>query len=213
MVVTVEQMKALEKRADQAGLSYLRMMENAGQAAVEAMLREKPSIRTAAVFCGKGNNGGDGLVVARLLKQRGIGVLLILAEGKPVTTDAATNLFLAVREDIPMVFGVKLTEDDIAWITNCDAVVDGMYGTGFHGALRIEGEICCGAFNRAKGLKVALDVPSGVNADTGEIAQGAVRADLTVAFHAAKACHEKAAAQCGRVEVADIGITAALGNA
>lgn len=213
MVVTVEQMKALEKRADQAGLSYLQMMENAGRAAVEAMLHAKPSIRTAAVFCGKGNNGGDGLVVARLLKQRGIGVLLILAEGKPVTTDAATNLFLAVREDIPMVFGVKLTEDDIAWITNCDAVVDGMYGTGFHGALRIEGQICCGAFNQAKGLKVALDVPSGVSADTGEIAPGAVRADLTVAFHACKACHEKAASQCGRVEVADIGIAAALENA
>lgn len=209
-MITVEQMKALERRADEAGLSYLQMMENAGCAAVDALIQEKPGVRTAAVFCGKGNNGGDGLVVARLLRQRGIGVLIVLAEGKPVTPDAMTNLFLAVREDIPMVFGVKLTQDDIDWITNCDAVIDGIYGTGFHGDLRIEGELCCGAFNQAKGLKVALDVPSGVNADSGEIASGAVRADLTVAFHDGKTCHQKAAAQCGKVVVADIGINAVL---
>ena len=209
-MITVEQMKALEKQADQAGLSYLQMMENAGSKAVEVLLREKPGVRTAAVFCGKGNNGGDGLVVARLLRQRGIGVLIILAEGKPVTPDAMTNLFLAVREDIPMVFGIKLTQDDIAWITNCDAVIDGIYGTGFPGELRIEGELCCGAYNQAKGLKVALDVPSGINADSGEIASGAIRADLTIAFHDNKVCHTRAAEQCGKVVVADIGIGAAL---
>lgn len=209
-MVTVKEMKDLERRADAAGLSYLQMMENAGRAAVEAMLQEKPQIRTVSIFCGKGNNGGDGLVVARLLRQRGIGVLIILAEGKPVTPDATTNLFLAAREDIPMVFGVKLTEEDIAWITNCDAVVDGIYGTGFHGELRLEGEICCGAFNHAKGLKVALDIPSGVHADTGEIAAGAAKADLTVVFHAEKKCHLAAAEQCGKIIVADIGIDTAL---
>ena len=211
-MITVEQMKALEKQADQAGLSYLMMMENAGSKAVEVLLCEKPGVRTAAVFCGKGNNGGDGLVVARLLRQRGIGVLIILVEGKPVTPDAMTNLFLAAREDIPMVFGIKLTQDDIAWITNCDAVIDGIYGTGFHGELRIEGELCCGAYNQAKGLKVALDVPSGVNADSGEIASGAIRADLTIAFHDNKVCHTRAAEQCGKVVIADIGIGAALKN-
>ena len=209
-MVTVEQMKALERRADAAGLSYLQMMENAGSAAVDILLEEKPGTHTAAVFCGKGNNGGDGLVAARILRQKGIGVLIVLAEGKPVTPDAMTNLFLAAREDIPMVFGIKLTKDDIDWITNCDAVIDGIYGTGFHGELRIEGELCCGAFNRAKGLKVALDVPSGVNADSGQIAQGAIRADLTVAFHDIKACHQKAASQCGKVVTAEIGISAVL---
>lgn len=205
-MVTVQEMKELEKRADAAGLSYLQMMENAGRAAVEILLRERPQLRTVSVFCGKGNNGGDGLVMARLLRQKGLGVLIVFVEGKPVTPDATTNLFLAAREDIPMVFGVKLTEEDIAWITDCDAVVDGIYGTGFHGELRIDGELCCGVFNQAKGFKMALDIPSGVNADTGEVAKGAVCADLTVVFHEEKACHRIAIEQCGRIEVADIGI-------
>ena len=205
-MVTVKEMKELERQADAAGLSYLQMMENAGRSAVEQIFLHIPNLRTAAIFCGKGNNGGDGLVMARLLKKRGIGVLIILAEGKPVTQDALTNLFLAAREDIPMVFGVKLTEEDIAWITNCDTVVDGIYGTGFHGELRLEGEICCGVFNEAKGLKVALDIPSGMNADTGTIAQGAVKADMTVVFHEEKMCHRVCQEQCGQIVVADIGI-------
>ena len=186
------------------------MMENAGSAAVTAILTKKPTIRTVSIFCGKGNNGGDGLVMARLLRKQGIGVLIILAEGKPVTPDALTNLFLAAREDIPMVFGVKLTEEDIDWITSCDAVVDGIYGTGFHGELRLEGEVCCGVFNQSKGLKVALDVPSGLNADSGEAAAGAINADLTVTFHDEKKCHQIAAERCGEIVIADIGINAAL---
>ena len=209
-MVTVKEMKELEKRADEAGLSYLQMMENAGQAAVDVLLREKPYLRTVSIFCGKGNNGGDGLVMARLLRQKGIGVLIIFVEGKPVTPDAITNLFLAAREDIPMVFGIKLTEEDITWITNCDAVVDGIYGTGFHGELHLDGEVCCGIFNQAKGFKMALDIPSGVNADTGEIAKGAICADLTVVFHEEKACHFVSKNQCGRIVVADIGIEKAI---
>lgn len=205
-MVTVNEMKELERQADVAGLSYLQMMENAGKAAVEQLLIKKPDLCTVSIFCGKGNNGGDGLVMARLLRQQGIRVLIIFVEGKPVTPDALTNLFLAAREDIPMVFAVKLTEDDIAWILNCDAVVDGIYGTGFHGELRIEGELCCGLFNKSNGFKLALDIPSGVNADTGEIASGAVKTDVTVVFHEEKRCHQVALEQCGEIIVVDIGI-------
>ena len=135
IMVTVKEMKELERQADAKGLSYLQMMENAGKAAVEQLLLKRPMVRTVSIFCGKGNNGGDGLVMARLLRQQEIGVLVILAEGKSVTPDALTNLFLAAREDIPMVFGVKLSEEDIQFILNCDAVIDGIYGTGFHGEL------------------------------------------------------------------------------
>jgi NAD(P)H-hydrate epimerase len=210
IMVTVKEMKELERQADTKGLSYLQMMENAGKAAVEQLLAKRPMIRTVSIFCGKGNNGGDGLVMARLLRQQGIGVLIVLAEGKSVTPDALTNLFLAAREDIPMVFGVKLSEEDIQWILNCDAVIDGIYGTGFHGELRIEGEICCGIFNKAKGFKLSLDVPSGINADTGAAATGAIKADATVVFHEEKRCHQIGLEHCGEIITVDIGIRDAL---
>ncbi len=204
--VTASRMKQIEKQANDAGLSYLQMMENAGTAAADALLREVPDLRTAAIFCGTGNNGGDGYVMARLLKKRGADVLLILTGGKPKTPDATTNFYLAAMEDIPMVTGDQLNADDLSLILSADAVVDAIYGTGFHGELPLEGEICCGVINRAKGLKLAVDLPSGVACDTGEIAPGAVRADRTVTFHAMKPCHTLAADQCGTVEVADIGI-------
>ena len=85
-----------------------------------------------------------------------------------------------------------------------------MYGTGFHGTLRPEGLAAARRMNDAPGRVLALDLPSGLEADSGTAAEGAVQADLTVTFHAAKPCHRLAAAQCGRVEVADIGIGTAL---
>ena len=204
--VTAAQMKAIEQATDAGGLSYLRMMENAGQAVYDAILREKPEIRSAAVFCGTGNNGGDGFVVARLLRERGAAVLLVLCGGKPKTPDAVTNLYRAVMMNIPLVMATHLTEEDTDFILGCDCVVDGLFGTGFHGELDLEYEVCCGIFNKSRGLKVAVDLPSGTVCDTGEGAPGGVTADLTVTFHRPKPCHVLAPDRCGTVTVADIGI-------
>lgn len=206
MIVTAAQMKEIEDRANQNGLSYLQMMENAGRGACDVLLSRLPRIKTAAVFCGSGNNGGDGLVAARLLRQRGVGVLIILASGKPKTPDALTNLYLAAMLDIPIVTGSLLSREDAVFIAGCDAVIDGIYGTGFHGQLTLEGEICCGAINSAGGLKLALDLPSGVECDSGRVAQGAVKADITAAFHALKPCHSLSGDMCGSVQVVGIGI-------
>lgn len=204
--VTAAQMKEIERAADAGGLSYLRMMENAGQAVVDAMLREKPEIKSAAVFCGTGNNGGDGLVVARLLREKGVAVLPVLCGGKPKTPDAVTNLYRVVMMNIPLVMATHLTEEDTDFILGCDCVVDALFGTGFHGELDLEYEVCCGIFNKSRGLRVAVDLPSGTVCDTGEGAPGGCTADLTVTFHRAKPCHILAPDRCGRVTVADIGI-------
>ena len=87
-----------------------------------------------------------------------------------------------------------------------DVLVDGVCGTGFHGDLRPDAMLAARWMNTASGAVLALDIPSGVECDTGRIAPGAVQADCTVTFHAAKPCHTLAAAQCGEVVVADIGI-------
>lgn len=209
--VTAAEMKQLEQRADAAGLSYRQMMENAGAAAARLALRAVPEAKSAAIFCGKGNNGGDGFVAARHLANAGLAVRLYLVEGEPMTTDAVYNCGLARDMGLPVLALDALNQPEQAeFLKNADLVLDGVYGTGFHGALRPAGLAAARWMNEAPGRVLALDLPSGLEADSGIAAEGAVQAELTVTFHAAKPCHRLAAAQCGRVEVADIGITAVL---
>ena len=209
--VTAAEMKRLEQQADAAGLSYRQMMENAGAAAAALALRAWPEAKSAAVFCGKGNNGGDGFVAARHLANAGLAVRLYLVEGEPVTTDAIYNCGLVREMGLPVLAADALDEPEQAdFLQNADIILDGVYGTGFHGTLRPEGLAAARWMNEAPGRVLALDLPSGLEADSGTAAEGAVQADLTVTFHAAKPCHRLAAAQCGRVEVADIGIGTAL---
>ena len=209
--VTAAEMKQLEQRADAAGLSYRQMMENAGAAAAGLALRAVPEAKSDAIFCGKGNNGGDGFVAARHLANAGLAVRLYLVEGEPVTTDAVYNCGLARDMGLPVLALDALNQPEQAeFLKGADLVLDGVYGTGFHGALRPAGLAAARWMNEAPGKVLALDLPSGLEADSGNAAEGAVQAELTVTFHAAKPCHRLAAAQCGRVEVADIGITAVL---
>ena len=209
--VTAAEMKRLEQQADAAGLSYRQMMENAGAAAAALALHTWPGAKSAAVFCGKGDNGGDGFVAARHLANAGLAVRLYLVEGEPVTTDAIYNCSLAREMGLPVLAADALDEPEQAdFLQSADIILDGVYGTGFHGTLRPEGLAAARRMNEAPGKVLALDLPSGLEADSGTAAEGAVRADLTVTFHAAKPCHRLAAAQSGRVEVADIGIGTAL---
>ncbi|MEA4920365.1 MAG: NAD(P)H-hydrate epimerase [Clostridiaceae bacterium] len=212
MAVTRSQMKEIEMRADACGLSYLEMMENAGKAAFDALIAERPLIKTAAVFCGNGNNGGDGFVLARMLKQNGVSVLIIMAVGEPKTHDAAKNMNLASVLGIPFVKGPALSAEDIGFISSTGAVVDAIYGTGFHGRLPLEAEKCCAVINTSKGLKMSLDLPSGLECDTGSAADGTVLADMTVVFHALKPCHIISPHICGKIVLADIGIDKALNS-
>lgn len=209
MEVTVTQMKQIEHDADVAGLSYTQMMENAGQAAARVFL-EKKDFRTAAVFCGTGNNGGDGFVLARALHEAGKQVRLILVGGNPKTPDAILNWKKAQALNIPVKLMDDLTEEDRTWILNADAVVDALYGTGFHGELRPAGRAACNLINQSKGLCLALDLPSGLNADTGLAAEGTVQADLTVTFHASKPCHRLNPKKCGETEIMSIGVESVL---
>ncbi len=209
MEVTVSQMKEIEKNADAHGLSYTQMMENAGQAAAQLLLKEGPlHMETAVVLCGSGNNGGDGFVLARALHGQRVWVELVLVESMPKTPDAILNWERAKKLGIPVTELENLTPSQKEEILTADAVVDAVYGTGFHGELRPSGLKAAELFNKAQGFKLALDLPSGLAADTGKAAQGAMRADMTVAFHAAKACHRLAAEYCGRVKAASIGIEA-----
>ena len=215
--VSCDRMKELERATDESGLSYYQMMENAGNIAANRIneitmatrQRPHPSERqlTARIYCGKGNNGGDGFVVARLLKQKGWDVSLVLVDGEPQTPDAITNYGLAKELGIPVAdLGAKADRPDV--------VVDAIYGTGFHGRLREKGAAAAAEIADAKAAEsvvFALDIPSGMGGDLtdeSELDERCVKADHTVTFHAKKAVHlqDFAAKYCGQVIVADIGI-------
>ena len=205
-VVTAAQMKAIEQAGNAHGLPYLQMMENAGLAAYAALKKQLPQGGALLVVCGKGNNGGDGFVIARAAALDGWRVTVLLAEGDPKTPDAITNF--------ERLSGLPVTvshESTALEAQPFDAVVDALYGTGFHGSLRPAGFAACTLINRqhrAGAFVLAVDLPSGINTDTGEVANGAVQADLTVTFDSCKPLHlaQSSAPLCGKVTCADIGI-------
>ena len=207
-IVTAAQMKEIEQAGDAHGLPYLQMMENAGMAAYAELQKQFSHPGRLLVVCGKGNNGGDGFVIARAAAKDGWSVTILLAEGEPKTADAILN-FERLRS-LPVHI---CTDGSVLETQSFAAVVDALYGTGFHGELRPSGLAACELMRRLHNggaFALAVDLPSGINADTGAVAEGAVRADLTVTFHRAKPLHYMpgSAHYCGEVVVADIGIGA-----
>ena len=198
-------MKEIERKADAAGLSYYQMMENAGTGAYRIICERYPEADRYIIFIGKGNNAGDGCVVARLAAKDGKKAELITVEGNPVTTDAITNFGLLKSLPVEIKPVDRITDLNI---TEGTILIDAVYGTGFHGVLRPAGEKACRLINGISAPVIALDVPSGVNCDSCEAAKNAVEADLTISFHAFKPVHENEAAKkyCGESVISPIGI-------
>ncbi len=205
-IVTAAQMKEIERAGDVHGLPYLQMMENAGMSAYAELQKQFPHPGRLLVVCGKGNNGGDGFVIARAAAKDRWTVTVLLAEGEPKTADAIIN-FERLRS-LP----VNICFDCSALKTqNFTVVVDALYGTGFHGELRPSGLAACGLMNHLHkngAFVLAVDLPSGINTDTGEVTEGAAHADLTVTFDSYKPLHvaDSSAPLCGKIVCADIGI-------
>ena len=211
-MVTSAQMKEIERRANEAGLSYYQMMENAGIGAAEQMSSKGPVAgKRVLLFCGKGNNGGDGFVVARKLAEKGASVKLVLAEGEPKTVDAIKNWQICETMSIPMI-GLEEETEIRHSVEAADLIVDGIYGTGFHGELREPVRTITRMINRSKAAVYALDIPSGLNGDTGDANDDTVCADWTIVFHQLKPAHldEKSLKYCGQIICISIGIEALL---
>lgn len=207
-VLTAAEIRGLESCAVESGVSMETLMENAG-AEVAAAVTEKMDVtgKKTVILCGKGNNGGDGFVAARKLFEAGCCVHICLADGVPGTPGAArTNYLRAQRLGVPICALEQADEAEKAFLRTAQAVVDAVTGTGFHGQLRENARLAAQLINGAQGFVLALDVPSGIEADTGRAAEGAVKAALTVTFHAKKPCHRLAKGHCGEVRVARIGI-------
>lgn len=198
-----EEMRAADAWAiEERGIPSLELMERAGEGLAGVVARHAPAGRVAVV-CGKGNNGGDGLVAARHLRAAGREVdVLLLWPAEALTPDSQAMLE-RLGGDPPLPYGPERLD-------GAGVIVDALLGTGSAGAPRdpIAGAI--DAVNAADATRVAADIPSGVDASTGEVAGDAFRADATAAFHRAKPglWIHPGKAHAGRVEVLDIGIPA-----
>jgi ADP-dependent NAD(P)H-hydrate dehydratase / NAD(P)H-hydrate epimerase len=200
-----ESMRAADSWAiEERGIASLELMETAGQAVAEAAA-EVSGTGPARVVCGKGNNGGDGLVAARALAETGYDAqALLLWPPEELSDDARANL---VR--LPESAARQVEKGDLAEaLEGSGVVVDAIFGTGFSGAPRAPADAAIEAINACGAPVVAADIASGVDASTGEVEGAAVEADVTVTFHAAKIGHWVAPGKwhTGELRVAEIGI-------
>lgn len=201
-ILTTEQMAEAEQRTAARGVAFLILMENAGRAvADEAARMVRPGSRIA-VLCGPGNNGGDGFVAARLLRERGFDVRVsLLGERVALKGDAAE-----MARRWPLV--VRAASPDA--LQSMDLVIDALFGAGLSRALTDDAAELVEAVN-ASGLNVlSVDVPSGLNGNSGTNDGPVVRATRTVTFYRKRPGHllMPGRALCGTVIVADIGISA-----
>lgn len=216
LVLTREETRQVDKRAvEQWGLSSLVLMENAGRGAADSLLQLDRAPRQVSIFCGKGNNGGDGFVMARHLHLRGVSVeVFIFHDPETFSADALSNFKILKKCGIAChsLPAPSKSTDLKAQLESCchkaTWLVDALLGTGSSGPPRPPLDQVISWINQASAQRLALDVPSGLDCDTAEVARVAVQADQTFTFAAAKPglLMPRAAGYVGQLKVCDIGL-------
>ena len=217
-ILTAEQMREADRRTiDELGIPGIVLMESAGRAVVNEILRRYHHLAPGPilVLCGKGNNGGDGLVVARTLRQNGWQVTtVVLAEEASISGDARLYLDILQRLDAPVEFAADLicVETLLARLPAPALIVDALFGTGLSSPVGGHYAVAIEWMNRSRAPKIAIDIPSGLDATSGAILGSVLYADLTVTLAAAKLGQMiyPGVNCCGELVVAEIGIPQAF---
>jgi hydroxyethylthiazole kinase-like uncharacterized protein yjeF len=219
-ILTSAEMGAADRRtAEQFGVPLAELMENAGTAAARFCLRRYPAAQRVVVLCGKGNNGGDGFVAARVLAAAGVDVAVLLLGREDELKGEAARAIARLRAEAPEV-AIRLVADEAALaaasgaIASAELLVDAVVGTGFKPPLHGIAATLQKIVAQSNTPVVAVDLPSGWDADSfDQTAQGAFRADAVVTFTAPKLAHvfghlagsPQAGPAIGPVVVAEIG--------
>ncbi|MBR9979749.1 MAG: NAD(P)H-hydrate epimerase, partial [Desulfatitalea sp.] len=214
IVVTAAEMQAMDRKTiEEIGIPGRVLMENAGRGATRVFLEHlyKEGTGRVGVIAGRGNNGGDGLVIARYLVQRGIDVrVFLLATRDRLQGDAAANGQLLTALNIPVVeipdaAGFTARQNEMR---HCDHWIDALFGTGLNSDVRGYFKEVIQFINACKRPVLAVDIPSGLNSDTGQPCGLCIQATATVTFGHPKVGHlvEPGAGFCGRTHLVDIGI-------
>ncbi len=218
--LTCDQIRRIDRMAiEELGIPGVVLMENAGRraaAVVRRLVRRRLALSCSearvVIVCGGGNNGGDGYVIARHLANWGLQVeVYSTVDPQVLGGDAATNATIAGRMGLaihPIIDSAQLAAQCGTW-SRAHVLVDALLGTGFRGPIRDHAASVIRCVNESgAAMVVAVDIPSGLDGDSGEAPAGAVKADVTVTFVAAKQGFDApfAKALVGRVVVAGIGI-------
>jgi len=208
--ITPEEMAALERGASEHGLSVKDLMENAGRGVAEFVLSRYGQAKRVCVVCGGGNNGGDGLVAARHLLARCVVKVVLLTTPEKIRTEesrenwyalSGTSAELHVADD-----SASLAESS-SIIEEAEVIVVAIFGTGLKGGVVNEPYASAiSMVNRSRAVKVAVDLPSGIDPGTGAASRPSVRADVTLALHLPKIGLKGREEFTGEVVVVPIGI-------
>ena len=206
MEITVKQMMQIEENGHKMGFLKKFMMENAGAAAVRRLEEQYGNLtsKNILVFAGLGNNGGDALVMGRHLAGRNSNITIVLL-GMPEkikTEESRWNW-----EILGKMNSIKLiTDSKINLKQKPDIIIDGILGTGISGTISEPYASAIQFINESSAFKLAVDVPSGLDPDTGNTSNIFVKADLTITFHKMKVGMPKRTDLCGKIFVEKIGI-------
>lgn len=215
-ILSSEQIKRVENEANENGLSFLRLMENAGTACAKVIRNkfDKTALRRVLVVCGKGKNGGDGFVIARKLHENGYKVKVLLALGIP-KADTASEMFSRLDEiDIPILEYLTDNKQAKQEILESEILVDCIFGTGFSSEPDEMLSELFGLINSSDAYTVSIDLPSGFYTDSSELCSSTVQPDMTVSVIALKhsLVYPPSSLKAGEVKCVGIGISEKIMN-
>lgn len=209
-ILLSSQIKEIEALADNNGISYLRLMENAGSACAKVIRNEfdDSGLRNVTIVCGKGKNGGDGFVIARKLFENGYKVNVLLALGEPVADNAVEMYTRLVKLGVDVEIFDMDNRNQVDRIEKSDIIVDCIFGTGFSGAPDDSLSKLFRLISDSRGVVISVDLPSGLCADECTVAGEVVRADITISIIALKysLVYYPSASFAGEIKVVSIGV-------
>ena len=214
--LTREEMRELDRKAiEEYKIPGIILMENAGRNVAEEILKmlDDPQQAKVAILCGKGNNGGDGFVVARHLHNHSISVdVFLIARVSDILKDgdAGTNLQILLNMKIPVkeIFDIPGVNSILKELHNYNILADALFGTGLSGDVREPFKTLIGGVNNLNKTIISVDIPSGLDCNTGKILGVAIKATKTVTFAIAKKGFylNDGPSYTGKVIVSDISI-------
>jgi NAD(P)H-hydrate epimerase len=205
--LTAREMRAVEMNSEYLGVSKLQLMENAGREVAAAVMERFGKKSSVVIVCGSGGNGGDGFVAARHLAGAGYAPrVILLGQPKNIGSPEARANWQALKSMNETILITQVKDSAEIPPLNGHVLVDALIGTGVIGALTPPYREMVDAINVSKGYTISVDIPTGINADTGEATGSAVKADLTITFHKEKKGLKGAQSHTGELETAPIGI-------
>jgi len=203
------QMREMDNYAiENLGITGKTLMSAAAGHIAAAVMGHLPSGGHVAVFCGTGNNGGDGIAAAACLINREVDVRVFLIGSEDKLTPDSSEMLRRLNSFGGSLEHFAVSDELASHLSACDVIVDAIVGIGLDSELRGDALLAVDMINAAGAYVVSSDIPSGVNADTGAIMGAAVNADVTVTYSLAKQGHfiEPGSTQCGELRICDIGI-------